>query len=518
MAFTLGMVSSIVLARTLKPNNLGIFHEIQWVAGLASTIISFGFITSIVKFTATYKAKGEQKNMLSMIRYIVHIELFITLISTAFLLFFSTAIADFYFSPKESKLFMIAFIAITPGMQTAIFSALLEGVQVFKYQGIHSLTITPASLLTKIILMLNGYGIESLLWCNLAFSLINLLFYLWASKQENLLKNWFKTEKFSGSEKQKFLSYNYSVFSIHLIDQVVWNRSENFFLGRYCQAAQIAYYNLAHNLVSRLTGIIPMLMWKILLPLLSENEAKGTFKDRQKIYYFSMRYSAFILFPVITISILCAYEIIVILYGQEYAGAEACFQLLCLGALFSSLSQPGSAVIYAANKQKFIFWYGSVLAVINLGLNMLLIPHFKAQGAAMCYSIVTIAGSLGGLYYISKYIKLKIPVISLMKISFSCICLLFIVYLLIRQDIRFFDIFIQFRGWCNSQGYTLIARIVHPRNIRLAFSIASGLCFYLFISIILFKPTKDDFKILLAFQKYLPNPLLQGIIRLKGKI
>jgi len=510
------MVSSIVLARALKPNNLGIFHEVQWIAGLASTIISFGFITSIVKFTAAYKAKGQHENILSMIKYIVYIELAITLVTTVALIYFSTDISDFYFSPKESRFFIIAFIAITPGMQTAIFSSLLEGTQTFKYQGLHSLTVTPLSLVTKIILMLNGFGIESLLWTNLAFAFINLIFYLWATAKENLLKDWFKSDKFPDNEKKKFLSYNYSVFAIHLIDQVVWNRSENFFLGRFCQASQLAYYNLAHNLLVRITGIVPMLMWKILLPLMSEHEAEASIIHRQKIYHFAIRYSAFIIFPIITICLVCAYEIIVILYGQEYAAAESCFQILCVGAIFSSLTQPGSAAIYAAEKQKFIFWYGLILAGINIGLNFFLIPIYKAQGAALCYSFITIMGTMGGFYYLRKYLKLTPPLFSLFKICFSCICLALIVFLLIRQDIRFFDVFPQIRSWAEINNIRLLKFILDPRNIRLAFGIFSGVCFYLSLSLLLFKPKKEDLDILLASQKYMPRLVIQGIIKMKA--
>ena len=256
-------------------------------------------------------------------------------------------------------------------MMTAIFSALLEGGQVFKYQGLHALTITPLSLLTKIILMLNGFKVESLLWCNLVFSLFNLAFYFLAAKKEGLVSDWSQAKILEGKEKQELLQYNRSVFSISLVDQIVWNRSENYFLGRFCQASQVAYYNLAQNLIHKFTGIVPDLMWRILLPVASEQQGENNFSQKKRTYYHSVRYSAFILFPLITICLICAYEIIIIFYGQEYAHAESCFQILCIGALITSLSQPGSAMIFAANKQRFIFWYGGILAALNILLNII---------------------------------------------------------------------------------------------------------------------------------------------------
>ena len=58
VTFVLGMAASIVMARSLGPNDLGIFHQVSWFAGLVSVVLSLGFITSSTKFTAQYRAGG----------------------------------------------------------------------------------------------------------------------------------------------------------------------------------------------------------------------------------------------------------------------------------------------------------------------------------------------------------------------------------------------------------------------------------------------------------------------------
>ncbi len=513
---TLGMIASIVLARTLQPTKLGIYHQVLWFSGIISSLISLGYITSIIRFSASYKAKNNPDGLKSMLKHIIIIELIITVISSIGLIVIAPLIADHYFSPNEARFFIIAFVAITPGMQTAIFSALLEGVQNFKYQGLQSVTITPLSLISKIVLLLMGYGIESMLWANLAFSLINLSFYIWAGKREGLIDGLFKASTMDSEEKQKLGAYNKSVFSISLVDQIVWNRSENYFLGRYCQASQLAFYNLAQNLVLKITGVIPSLMWKVLLPLASEQEENKDPKYRNKTYYFALRYSAFLIFPICTVCIVCAYEIIVLLYGQAYSQAEGCFQLLCIGTIFTCLSQPGSAVIYAANKQRYIFWYGGILAILNLLLNYLLIPRFGALGAGFCFSVVTILGSIGGFVYLIGFMKLKVPWFSLFKISFSCVFLGIILFLLIRQDIETFNVFKTLRGWLNENLHSKIAYLFHPRFLRLTFAVFTGFSIYILLSLVLFKPDKDDIRILTAMDKYLPKLFIKGIFKIKN--
>ncbi|MBF0432066.1 MAG: oligosaccharide flippase family protein [Fibrobacteria bacterium] len=517
ITFTLGFISAIILARTLKPTNLGIFHQVQWFTGLISTFLSLGFLTCLIKYTAMFRAKGEQRNIMSMIRFVVYTELFITGVSTIFLILFATPIADMFFSPQESRLFIIGFLAITPGMLTAIFSAVLEGSQLFKYQGLHALTITPAALLVKILLMLNGFGVESLLWSNLFFSLFNLLFYFFAAKREHLMDGWQGKTTMLTKVKKEILKYNRSVFSIAIVDQIVWSRSENFFLGRFCHASQVAYYNLSQNLILKLTGIIPNLMWKILLPVASEQEGDGQFENRKKTYYHSIRYSAFILFPLITICLICAYEIIFILYGQDYSQAEGCFQILCIGALITSLTQPGAAMIYACNKQQFIFYYGSCLAVLNILMDFILIPRYGALGASICFTTVTVLGAIGGFIFIYKNLKLKVPWVSLLKITFACNCMALVVFLLIRQDTSLFNIFSSFKQWVQHTLSFNPEFILGARTIRLLFSVTAGCIVYLLISLSLFSLSRDDIKIIRALEKYLPKSTVEFLLKWKQK-
>jgi O-antigen/teichoic acid export membrane protein len=448
---------------------------------------------------------------------VIYVEICIMAISSAVLIFFATPIADHYFSPQESPLFVLGFVALTPGMLTAIFSAVLEGGQLFKYQTLHSITVTPLALMTKIVLMLKGFGVESLLWSNLAFSLVNLAYYAWAVKKEGLVSNWMAAKKYGGEDKKAFLKYCRSVYSIQLVDQVVWSRSENYFLGRFCHASQVAYYNLSQNLLLRFTSFIPALMWRILLPVASEQEAVSDLELKKRTYYHSVRYSAFCIFPLVTICLICAYELIVIVYGQDYAEAKSCFQILCIGALITSLTQPGSAMIYAANRQQFIFWFGLGLAALNILLDILLIPKYGAVGAALCFTSVTTLGASGGFFFLTRHMQLKVPWLSLVKILFSCNCLALGLFLIIRQDTAYFDLFPGFRNWLSQVSGLNFDSIIGPRALRFLFSIIAGGTIYIIVSLSLFSLSHDDIRIIKTLERFMPRGTAGLILRWKQK-
>ena len=506
ISFVLGMAASIVMARALGPNDLGIFHQVQWFAGTASVIISMGFITSITKFTAQYRAEGRERDIVAMVRFIFNIELAIAGITTLALIFLAPRIADHYFTKAQTQLFMLAFIAITPGIQTAIFSATLEGAQIFRYQSIHSLTVTPIALLTKVYLMMNGYGLPSLFWINLGFAIVNLIFFYWAARREGLLVGWFRGDKGGPLWKKEMVKYNRSSIGIHFVDLIVWSRSENFFLGRYCSASQIAYYNLAHNLIAKFTGALPNLMWRILLPLTSAQQGSSTPEKMEKTYYHSLRYIGILAFPTVLGCFVSAYELIIIFYGHAYSEAKICFQIFCVGALLSNLAQPGSAVIYATNRQSFILKYGAILSVLNITLDILLIPKFGAPGAAACYGITTSLGVIGGFIFTSKQMKLKIPFRAWGKTFFASLLMAVILSFLLQISSSYFDFFrpVQFflKGLTGHDFDILLS----PRTVRLIFATSISSAFYLTLIFLIFKPKEDDQKILAAIHRIFPRP------------
>jgi PST family polysaccharide transporter len=513
VSFVLGMAASVVMARSLGPNDLGIFHQVQWFAGTVSVVISLGLITSITKFTAQFRAEGRNQDVLAAVRFIFNVELAIALITTVGLVILSSRIADHYFSKDQTFIFRLAFLAITPGIQTAIFSATLDGAQIFRYQTLHSLTVTPSALLLKVYVMYKGWGLESLFWINLLFAVVNLAFYYLAARREGLLKGWFRPAVSDGKWKRELLDYNRSAIGVHFVDLVVWSRSENYFLGRYCPAAQIAYYNLAQNLIVKLTGTLPNLMWRILLPLSAQHQGRMELDKMRKTYHHALRYSAFFVFPTIAVCYLAAYELVVIFYGHAYSEAKDCFRILCAGALLSSLAQPGSAVLYASNRQDFIFKYGAVLAVLNISLCLWLVPLYGSRGAAFCYSFTTSLGVIGGFIYTKRKMGLDPPWGAWAKSAVATAGLCAVTVSILKIESHLFYLFqptqLLLYDWTGHDADILLG----ARAVRLWFACAIGGLAYLILILLMFRPNEDDRRILHAMDRFLPRPVAWYLAR-----
>jgi O-antigen/teichoic acid export membrane protein len=518
LGFAMGLVASVVMARTLGPNDLGIFHQAQWFAGTISVCLSLGFMTAVTKFTAQFKGEGRLADMSAAIRYIYVFEFVIGLVSSIGLICFATPIADHYFSKQESYLFVLAFLAITPGLLSGVLSSALEGAQIFRYQTIHALTLSPLSLIAKVTLLYLGYGLKGLFWANLVFAGLNLIFHHWTVHREGLLKkDWGEATKEAASGttpdseddrppwRKQLFTYMRSMTGIHFVDLLVWSRSENYFLGRYCQAAEIAYYNLAQNLLLRFTGILPNLMWKLLLPITSEHHGREDHGKLRKTYHLALRYAACISFPTITACYLASYELIVIFYGHAYSEAKNCFQILCLGVILTSLAQPSSAALYATNRHNFILRYGLLLGVLNIIVNILWIPSYGASGAAASYALTTGLGAIGGFVYTWQSLRFSMPFGSFMRCAIACLAMGLTLFSLLRFPVEPFNIFAGLRSFLQAHTGHDAEILLGARTVRVLFALTTGMAAYVSTLLWVAKPHAEDLRVVESLQRYLPG-------------
>lgn len=486
--FGTSWIISIWVARQLGPDSYGIFTLVLWLTGTFSWVIGMGLIHAITKFIAECSGRGETHILGSIVVFIMKIEITLSIIISGVLIFFKTEIANYFFTPNESFFFFLAFLGILPGTITAIFSATIEGIQKFEYFTYSSLLITPVSFISKIIVLWLGKGISGLLIVMLIFSMINSVFYFFVLKKEKI-KFWSFNQSVGPTLKARIKKYNLSVLLIILCDKIIWDKSENFFLGRFCSASEIGFYNLGFNISRKFTAILPSTFWKVLFPAMSNYCGTGDHAKTKRLFFIATRYLAFAAFPIGVGGAILAYQMIHYLYGHDFIGAQRILQIMFLSSILTSLCEPGAAILYGYEKQSFIYKLGAVMAVINIILDIFLIKRYGALGAACCYAVTTIVGSVCGTLYTCKTMDLKYPVVSIAKIFFATVIMGIAMEIILLQNSEL-------------PGFFL--------------SIVVGGIIYITSSLILGTIEDEDYIILESIKKVCPgklNVLMDGVLR-----
>ena len=158
-----------------------------------------------------------------------------------------------------------------------------------------------------------------------------------------------------------------------VLDAIVWDRSEVFFLGLYASSEDIAFYSLAFGLATRIM-IIPAIAVGALLPAFSALHGHGDAEDFGRLYRSVLRYVALVGAPLAAMVAALAPSIIVWLYGDAYLPAAPLVGVLAAVALLSALRQVAWAALRGVGDRRCALTATAVAAVINVALAMALIP------------------------------------------------------------------------------------------------------------------------------------------------
>lgn len=142
--------------------------------------------------------------------------------------------------------------------------------------------------------------------------------------------------------------------------------------GRYAAAAKIGF----------LLIIAMEVLWKALLPRLSRL-AKGSpeeFLNRFQLY-FGLVIAC--LLPVAAGGLLVGPDLMALVYGETYAGIGPIFQILVVSYTLLALGWFLGNTLLAADRQREFFPPLVISALVAVGGNLLLVPHWQGLGAAL---------------------------------------------------------------------------------------------------------------------------------------
>jgi O-antigen/teichoic acid export membrane protein len=174
------------------------------------------------------------------------------------------------------------------------------------------------------------------------------------------------------------------------------------------------WYNAAYKLINIL-NIITGVMLTFGAPLFSKLYKENK-QQLRTLFEHLLKYSLLLLFPIVVGVQLLSSRIVEFVYSFNSPETALVFQILIIAQVFVFLTTISSSLVAYADKQHIFAKIAGLGAVINIVLNLLLIPKFSLYGAAIATLITYVL-----MFIITHlYIKKKIISFSLLKnISFA---------------------------------------------------------------------------------------------------
>jgi O-antigen/teichoic acid export membrane protein len=254
-----------------------------------------------------------------------------------------------------------------------------------------------------------------------------------------------------------------------------------FLLGKlYPDLAQVTYYAIAYNFgYFSISALDRVFAGGFMVPLITELYARGEREKLHKVFSGSFQFIYIYALPVAVGGVILAGDLIGLLFGRAYTDPVG--KLAALTLLYMAITKYGrlsASFMTAMDQEKQLILSRSIFGIINLGLNLALIPRYGAEGAVIGTGIAGILSVIYEARVLEKTLKPSYPYGFLIKISGSSL-IMGLVVVLTRKGLG--------GGW---MGGTLGA-------------LAAGAVFYLILLIIL-KPLTGE------VTEYLGNIQLPG--------
>lgn len=165
------------------------------------------------------------------------------------------------------------------------------------------------------------------------------------------------------------------------IFSLIYVRADTIMLSVFEGDAVVGWYNAAYNLVLGFKPVAHLFMTAV-FPLMSSYYVSSK-KSFRNLYEKSFKYLFIIGLPSAVGITLIADKLILFFYGEQYSSSVIALEILSWDILLLFLSMCLSFVLISMNKQSIMAVVAGLSALINVILNLLLIPSFSYVGAAV---------------------------------------------------------------------------------------------------------------------------------------
>ena len=369
-----GLVATILVARTLGPEEFGRFQFALALTLLLSFLVMLGLPKLLVRELA--RRPGE-----AVVR--IDSALLITLVAgsaVSLLLFGLSRIFD-----TGAALLVMAGVTLIADSATRVVMALFWAFERMKYEAVSVGVQESAFVALTLAVLARGSGVEGVMFAYLVSRMIGLL-VAWSIATTKLhCPTWPRWHP--GVVRQMLRAS--MPFAIDDALSLAYVRIDAVLLGVFKGPRAVGLYQSATNLVLYL-NILPRMVNMSMYPQMSR-----AWPDRpselRRLRDASLRLLGAIAMPLAVGSFLLAPRIFGFVYGPEFESAAGFYQLLVLIVPFRMLGNTLGTALTSADRQSQRTLLVAVAAAVNIGLNLVLIPAWSIQGAVVA-TLVTETG------------------------------------------------------------------------------------------------------------------------------
>ncbi len=308
-------VVMIIMARILTPEDYGLVGELMIFIAISQSLVDSGFSQALIR----KQDRSEIDNST-----VFYFNVVIGIILYLILFISAPLIAEFYNEPILTPLMRVISLSVLINSFVVVQRALLTVKIDFKTQAKASLTAALLSGTVGIILAHIGYGVWSIVWCQIVNLTVNVTL-LW------VLSHWRPSFLYSWRSFKELFGFG-SKLAFAGILNTIYNNVYLIIIGKIFRASDLGYYTRAHQFAdfpsSNLTGIIQRVTYPVLCTIQDDDDRL------RSVYRRFLRLSAFTVFPLMVGLAAVAHPLVILLLKEQWSFTAKLLQVICFSMMW----------------------------------------------------------------------------------------------------------------------------------------------------------------------------------------
>jgi O-antigen/teichoic acid export membrane protein len=383
----IGFISTIYFAHTLGPAPLGAYFLFLAYFGILNLIGDGGFGGAAVKRISEGKEPNEYLSAFAFIR------IALLALSVSLLL-----VAEPYFKDLTSSgVFFWLLLALILSVFSSIAGIGVYGAGKVGLYQISGFVDALVRTIFQIIAVFLGFGIAGLTG--------GFVGGLVAGGVMNLQYIDLRLVRFRISHLKNLFGFSFWIF-LTASGSLVFCYADTILIGFFMSNSDVGIYRTAFQLTSVAT-FATLAFHTVLYPKISNWGIKGQIAEIENSLARAWTYSLFLAIPTCIGGWILGDKLLYYLYGESFVeGAPALFFLL-LVQVVNVFMFLGTMSLTALNRPKDAFWITVIAAIVNILLDLALIPIIGITGAAVATLIAMTLNAIGALILLSRIITVK---------------------------------------------------------------------------------------------------------------
>lgn len=384
--YGIGLLTSIVIARTLGPEGFGTYTLVVWLAQLGIVIASGAINQGTIKFVAE---KRGSEDLLTVVAVVRHFRFMMTVV--AIVISIVTAVGIFRYGdvliPGYSPLWLfIPWFGMFVRSYYMFYLSVAKGFEDFMATAKVPAIVSPIYLLIVVIAGFFDAGLITFLGI---FTVTGLMFLVVATR---LVSPHLEAEAVPDidSETRARMHRHVRIVSTTIIlGFLAKSNVESFFLATMAERSDVGFFRVAHRLSGGLALLCAGFFTAVMLPVMAKTLGEGG-QAMKRRYLATKRIVLMIAAPLVVFCVSHAQLMINLLYGVEFAPAATVFAAVIFSETYGTWGVASNTYLVTVDRQSTILKLVASATVLKLILAYFLISHYKLLGATIGY--VTVSG------------------------------------------------------------------------------------------------------------------------------